>query len=114
MPILPATPIATEKAGLVSKKERGQIVAGLQQIRDEIRAGKFEFKIELEDVRITGRGRSHVCKNVLQITLSNASTAILATSTFLRRWLRQMALAFPTTEMRASGNAFGKRNKPRP
>ena len=43
---------ALEKAGLITKEERGQIVTGLQQIRDEIKAGKFEFKIELEDIHM--------------------------------------------------------------
>ena len=43
---------ALEKAGLITKAERAQIVTGLKQIREEIRAGKFEFKIELEDVHM--------------------------------------------------------------
>ena len=43
---------ALEKAGLITTAEREQIVAGLTQIRDEIREGKFEFKIELEDIHM--------------------------------------------------------------
>src|SRR5215207_5299889 len=43
---------ALEKAGLITTAEREQIVSGLEQIREEIRAGKFEFKIELEDVHM--------------------------------------------------------------
>lgn len=43
---------ALEKAGLISKDERAQIVTGLEQIGAEIEAGKFEWKIELEDVHM--------------------------------------------------------------
>lgn len=43
---------ALEKAGLITADERRQIVEGLEQIREEIRAGKFTFKVELEDVHM--------------------------------------------------------------
>jgi len=43
---------ALEKAGLISKKERTQIVSGLREIGDEIAAGKFKFKAELEDIHM--------------------------------------------------------------
>jgi argininosuccinate lyase len=43
---------ALEKAGLISKKERAQIVAGLREIGAEIAAGKFRFKTELEDIHM--------------------------------------------------------------
>src|SRR5439155_26438875 len=43
---------ALEKAGLISKRERGQIIAGLREIGEEIAAGKFRFKVELEDIHM--------------------------------------------------------------
>ncbi len=43
---------ALEKAGLISKDERAQIAAGLEQIGAEIEAGKFEWKVELEDIHM--------------------------------------------------------------
>ncbi|MDK3159419.1 argininosuccinate lyase [Kamptonema cortianum] len=38
--------------GVLTAKERDSIIAGLNEIRDEIKAGKFEFKPELEDVHM--------------------------------------------------------------
>ena len=43
---------ALEKAGLISKRERAQIIAGLREIGEEIAAGKFRFKTELEDIHM--------------------------------------------------------------
>ena len=43
---------ALEKAGLLTKDERAQIVAGLNEIGAEIAAGKFQFKTELEDIHM--------------------------------------------------------------
>ena len=43
---------ALEKAGLLTTAEREQIVAGLREIEGEIRAGKFQFKTELEDIHM--------------------------------------------------------------
>ena len=43
---------ALEKAGLISKKEHAQIVAGLRAIGVEIAAGKFRFKTALEDIHM--------------------------------------------------------------
>ena len=43
---------ALEKAGLISKRERAQIIAGLREIGEEISAGKFRFKVELEDIHM--------------------------------------------------------------
>ncbi len=43
---------ALEKAGLLTADERAQIVAGLRGIGEEIAAGKFEFKMELEDIHM--------------------------------------------------------------
>src|SRR6478752_6360187 len=43
---------ALEKAGLITAAERAQIVAGLREIGTEIEAGKFTFKVELEDIHM--------------------------------------------------------------
>jgi argininosuccinate lyase len=43
---------ALEKAGLISTKERAQIVRGLRQIGAEIAVGKFRFKTALEDIHM--------------------------------------------------------------
>jgi argininosuccinate lyase len=43
---------ALEKAGLISKRERAQIIAGLREIGEEMAAGKFKFKTELEDIHM--------------------------------------------------------------
>jgi len=43
---------ALEKAGLISKRERAQIISGLREIGAEIAAGKFRFKTELEDIHM--------------------------------------------------------------
>ncbi len=43
---------ALEKAGLITSEERAQIVAGLREIGTEIEAGKFTFKVELEDIHM--------------------------------------------------------------
>jgi argininosuccinate lyase len=38
--------------GIISKKEARQIVKGLESIGQEVQTGKFEFKVELEDVHM--------------------------------------------------------------
>lgn len=43
---------ALEAAGLITPEERGKIVIGLREIGAEIEAGKFEFKVELEDIHM--------------------------------------------------------------
>ena len=43
---------ALEKAGLLTKEERAQIVAGLNEIGAEIEAGAFPFRTELEDIHM--------------------------------------------------------------
>ena len=43
---------ALEAAGLLTADERAQIVAGLRGIGEDIAAGKFEFKMELEDIHM--------------------------------------------------------------
>lgn len=43
---------ALEKAGLLTPEERAQIVAGLTAIGNEIDAGTFQFKVELEDIHM--------------------------------------------------------------
>ena len=43
---------ALEAAGLLTAEERGKIVAGLRGIGEDIAAGRFDFKIELEDIHM--------------------------------------------------------------
>ncbi len=43
---------ALQQAGLLTSDERAQIVNGLREIGAEIEAGKFEFKLELEDIHM--------------------------------------------------------------
>ncbi len=40
------------KVGLISDEEAGQIERGLEEIRQEIEQGRFEFRIELEDIHM--------------------------------------------------------------
>ncbi|MFC4159915.1 argininosuccinate lyase [Chitinimonas lacunae] len=40
------------RAGLLSEKELDAITAGMSQIRDDIRAGRFEWSLDLEDVHM--------------------------------------------------------------
>src|SRR4030043_1355670 len=43
--------------GLISKKEAELIIKGLVSIREEIEQGKFEFKLELEDIHMNIESR---------------------------------------------------------
>ena len=43
---------ALEAAGLLTNAERGKIVGGLREIAADIQAGRFEFKMELEDIHM--------------------------------------------------------------
>ncbi len=45
------------KIGILNADEAKQIVAGLNQIKEEIESGKFEFKIELEDIHMNIESR---------------------------------------------------------
>jgi len=43
---------ALEAAGLITSDERARIVFGLREIGEDIEAGRFEFKTELEDIHM--------------------------------------------------------------
>ncbi len=45
------------KIGILNKEELEKIEKGLDQIKDEIESGKFEFKIELEDIHMNIESR---------------------------------------------------------
>jgi argininosuccinate lyase len=45
-----ATMLAAQN--IISKKEAAQIIKGLESIRKDVRAGRLEFKVELEDVHM--------------------------------------------------------------
>ncbi|WP_417910770.1 argininosuccinate lyase [Candidatus Electronema sp. PJ] len=40
------------KQGLISGEERDAIIAGLSEIEEDIRAGRFQFRVELEDIHM--------------------------------------------------------------
>ncbi len=45
------------KQGIISGEEAQAIIGGLESIREEIKAGKFEFKTELEDIHMAVESR---------------------------------------------------------
>ncbi|MCI5851956.1 MAG: lyase family protein, partial [Sutterellaceae bacterium] len=45
------------KVGVISQKDLEDIRRGMAQIREEIRSGKFEWKLELEDVHLNIEAR---------------------------------------------------------
>ena len=45
---------------ILTKKELADIRKGFKQITQEIESGKFEWKVELEDVHMNKIGRAHV------------------------------------------------------
>jgi argininosuccinate lyase len=45
------------KQGIITAEEGKQIVGGLESIRQEIEAGKFEFKVEMEDIHMAIESR---------------------------------------------------------
>lgn len=48
---------ALARAGIITEEERGRIEEGLVQIREEIEAGRFEFRVELEDIHMNVESR---------------------------------------------------------
>ncbi|GAB6136971.1 argininosuccinate lyase [Halanaerobaculum tunisiense] len=40
------------KCGIITEEEKDTIIAGLQEISEEIKQGEFEFKVELEDIHM--------------------------------------------------------------
>ncbi len=45
------------KAGILTKRESALIISGLKEIKQEIEAGKFVFKVELEDIHMNIEAR---------------------------------------------------------
>lgn len=45
------------KAGILTKRESALIISGLKEIQQEIEAGKFVFKVELEDIHMNIEAR---------------------------------------------------------
>ena len=90
-------------AGVLSPEELADIVRGLDQIRDEIRAGRFEWSVELEDVHMniesrltqligvtgkklhTGRSRNDQVATDIRLYLRTAIDAIAGELTRLQR-----------------------------
>jgi len=90
-------------AGVLSPEELADIGRGLDQIRDEIRAGRFEWSVELEDVHMniesrltqligvtgkklhTGRSRNDQVATDIRLYLRTAIDAIAGELTRLQR-----------------------------
>ena len=100
---------ALVKAGLLTADERAQIVAGLREIGAEIEAGKFEFKLALEDIHMnieaeltrrigapgaklhTARSRNDQVATDLRLYLRDECDAISAGLRELQRALVELA-----------------------
>lgn len=85
------------KVGLLSDDECRQIIAALEQIREEIQSGRFQFRTELEDIHM------HVEQALIERLgdvgrkLHTARSRNDQVSTDLRLWVRQ---AIDTTDRR--------------
>ena len=100
---------ALVRAGLISAEERTQIVAGLREIGAEIEAGKFEFKIALEDIHMnieaeltkrigsagaklhTARSRNDQVATDIRLYLRDECDAIASSLRYLQRALVELA-----------------------
>src|SRR5262245_13689649 len=102
------------KVGILTDDERHQIVTGLEQIHEEIAAGEFEFRDELEDVHMniertlidrigdvgrklhTGRSRNDQISTDLRLWVRDQID-------FLRHELRELQRAFVGRAERDAG-----------
>ncbi len=105
------------QAGVLSEAERDAIVAGLDEIRREIEAGTFEWRVDLEDVHMniearlterlgvvgkklhTGRSRNDQVATDIRLWLRDEIDAILAELNRLQQGLLQLAEAEADTIM---------------
>jgi argininosuccinate lyase len=97
------------RQGILTEAERDAIVNGLEQIRSEIREGRFEWSVKLEDVHMniearlterigiagkklhTGRSRNDQVATDIRLWLRDAIDAILAEITRLQEGLLMLA-----------------------
>lgn len=97
------------EVGVLSADEKAQIIQGLEEIRQEIRAGEFEWSVVLEDVHMniearltdkigitgkklhTGRSRNDQVATDIRLYLRDAIDAILSEITRLQTGLVDLA-----------------------
>ncbi|MCG8534754.1 MAG: argininosuccinate lyase [Pseudomonadales bacterium] len=97
------------EVGVLSADEKAQIIQGLEEIRQEIRAGEFEWSVVLEDVHMniearltdkigitgkklhTGRSRNDQVATDIRLYLRDAIDAILSEITRLQTGLIDLA-----------------------
>lgn len=110
-----ATMLAT--VGVLSPTERDAIIHGLEDIRKDIQAGRFEWRIDLEDVHMniearltdkigitgkklhTGRSRNDQVATDIRLYLRDSIDLILATLQRLQRGILALAEQHTTTIM---------------
>jgi len=76
------------KVGILTAEESAQIIAGLSQVLDEIEAGQFEFKIELEDIHMNVESRLKAIIGDVAGKLHTARSRNDQVVTDFRLWLR--------------------------
>ncbi|HJE69036.1 argininosuccinate lyase, partial [Pseudomonas oryzihabitans] len=76
------------QAGVLSEAERDAIVAGLDEIRSEIEAGTFEWRVDLEDVHMNIEARLTERLGVVGKKLHTGRSRNDQVATDIRLWLR--------------------------
>jgi argininosuccinate lyase len=76
------------KVGVLSDVERDQIIEGLTQIRGEIEAGQFEWRVELEDVHMNIEARLTDRIGITGKKLHTGRSRNDQVATDIRLWLR--------------------------
>ena len=92
------------KQGIISRSDAASIVSGLNQIREEIELGKFDWRPELEDIHINvesrlyeligdAAGRLHTARSRNDQVATDARLFVKRVSTELRRACRELQRA---------------------
>jgi argininosuccinate lyase len=104
---------ALQQAGLITAEEREKIVAGLHGIAEEIEAGKFQWKVELEDVHMNIEAELTRRIGDPGAKLHTARSRNDQVALDLRLYLRDMSdiLGEALAEMQRSLVDLGARNK---
>ncbi|UAW98586.1 argininosuccinate lyase [Halopseudomonas nanhaiensis] len=77
------------KVGVLSDAERDQIIEGLDQIRAEIEAGEFDWRVELEDVHMNIEARLTDRIGITGKKLHTGRSRNDQVATDIRLWLRE-------------------------
>lgn len=77
-----------EKVGVLTAEERDQIINGLEEVRDEIDAGEFEWSIPLEDVHMNIEARLTQKIGIVGKKLHTGRSRNDQVATDIRLWLR--------------------------